>query len=61
MNQDHAFANCWMHQRSTSYAQKDVVEFPHIMCLVQCYHNQIHKLSQVPKQLSSSTVNSLCR
>ncbi|KAJ6867618.1 hypothetical protein NC652_038737 [Populus alba x Populus x berolinensis] len=42
MNQDHAFANCWMHQRSTSYAQQDVVEFPHIMCMVQRYHNQIH-------------------
>ncbi|KAJ6911671.1 hypothetical protein NC652_022067 [Populus alba x Populus x berolinensis] len=31
-----------MHQRSTSYAQQDVVEFPHIMCLVQCHHDQIH-------------------
>ncbi|KAJ6904053.1 hypothetical protein NC651_021258 [Populus alba x Populus x berolinensis] len=31
-----------MHQRSTSYAQQDVVESPHIMCLVQCHRNQIH-------------------
>ncbi|KAI9379789.1 hypothetical protein POPTR_017G143760v4 [Populus trichocarpa] len=61
MNQDHAFANCWMHQRSTSYARQDVVEFPHIMFLVQCYHNQIHSRIQVPKQLPSSVVNSLCR